>query len=60
MGAVRCITFDLDDLGSGTATSGDDYTAIAANAPRLMNERREMLSRMLFSWVVRCWRCGRG
>lgn len=26
------ITFDLDDLGTGTATSGDDYTAIAANA----------------------------
>ena len=26
------ITFDLDDLLTGTATSGDDYTAIAANA----------------------------
>ncbi|CAD7698190.1 unnamed protein product, partial [Ostreobium quekettii] len=26
------ITFDLDDLGTGTATSGDDYTAIPANA----------------------------
>ncbi len=26
------ITFDLDDLGTGTATSGSDYTAIAANA----------------------------
>ncbi|MEO2031809.1 MAG: LamG-like jellyroll fold domain-containing protein, partial [Planctomycetaceae bacterium] len=26
------ITFDLDDLFTGTATSGDDYTAIAANA----------------------------
>ncbi len=26
------ITFDLDDLGTGTAMSGSDYTAIAANA----------------------------
>ena len=26
------ITFDIDDLLTGTATSGDDYTAIAANA----------------------------
>ena len=26
------ITFDLDDLLTGTATSGDDYTAIAGNA----------------------------
>ncbi len=26
------ITFDLDDLGSGTATAGVDYTAIGANA----------------------------
>ena len=26
------ITFDLDDLVTGTATSGADYTAIAANA----------------------------
>lgn len=26
------ITFDLDDLGTGNATSGDDYVAIAADA----------------------------
>ncbi|MGZ2372097.1 hypothetical protein ACXR6G_20205, partial [Ancylomarina sp. YFZ004] len=26
------ITFDIDDAGSGTATSGSDYTAIAAAA----------------------------
>ena len=29
---IKCITFDLDDLGTGTASSGNDYTAIAANA----------------------------
>jgi hypothetical protein len=28
----EAITFNLDDLFTGTATSGDDYTAIAANA----------------------------
>ncbi len=26
------ITFDFDDLGTGTATSGSDYTAVAGNA----------------------------